>query len=519
MGKEAQSAHEALNINTLFLIETQEMKSAFFIFFLLLLYPCYGQKTYKVTEGDLQFIHPEKGIVIKKKDSFYTLTINVDRTGNEQKIKLVLNPIKKEEAETFSKKEKTVSYDEIDGGYDFKKLQKLQFVYEEDGHEYKLCQFNPGYFASFSNKQEDENIYTKLEEFMPYIFIQFGKKKIICTYDNEYLCLIPAKNKINLFELYSNYVPELKTEKLSLTNNEVYEFSSHASYDLENAFFKTDTLSDKKVRLKNNNNETLIKKSYDSILLGPIIKCYNKGSIDLYNLALKKLNKSKLKAVKQNRGSIQIIENNRLKLIDWTGAEIKKRIDFPIVLFDAPEREYFYETSIIKKPHFIVRLRNLGSFSMENSNTTIDSISLINTNGIKDIYFKNQSTDTIGRPNDFTEHLVFDNKARISDFINFDYETVWFLKDDGTFGMDFLGHFIKSDFDSEQHFTNYQNLQSVSYKYPYYKIKKGNLYQFFPIQKEFRYKKLDDFQGNFARFELPDGQKGWLDLKGKEYLD
>jgi len=48
---------------------------------------------------------------------------------------------------------------------------------------------------------------------------------------------------------------------------------------------------------------------------------------------------------------------------------------------------------------------------------------------------------------------------------------------------------------------------------------KDSLFTYYPIKKEFRYKKLGNFQGNFARFELPNGQKGWLDLQGNEYLD
>jgi len=50
-------------------------------------------------------------------------------------------------------------------------------------------------------------------------------------------------------------------------------------------------------------------------------------------------------------------------------------------------------------------------------------------------------------------------------------------------------------------------------------MKKNNLFKLFPLHKEFRYKKLEDFQGNFARFELPNGKKGWLSKEGEEYLD
>ena len=52
-----------------------------------------------------------------------------------------------------------------------------------------------------------------------------------------------------------------------------------------------------------------------------------------------------------------------------------------------------------------------------------------------------------------------------------------------------------------------------------YKISKNNLFTYYPLVNEIKYKKLEDFQGNFARFELPNGQKGWLSKEGKEYLD
>lgn len=41
----------------------------------------------------------------------------------------------------------------------------------------------------------------------------------------------------------------------------------------------------------------------------------------------------------------------------------------------------------------------------------------------------------------------------------------------------------------------------------------------YPLQNNFKYKSLSIFQYNFARFELPNGQKGWLSKEGKEYLD
>ena len=51
------------------------------------------------------------------------------------------------------------------------------------------------------------------------------------------------------------------------------------------------------------------------------------------------------------------------------------------------------------------------------------------------------------------------------------------------------------------------------------RFKENNLYGYYKIHSKARFKKLEAFQGFFARFELPNGKKGWLDRNGKEYLD
>ena len=45
----------------------------------------FGQQTYKVTEGELQFVSFKKGIIIKKADDFYRLE---PREYNEEKFQL-----------------------------------------------------------------------------------------------------------------------------------------------------------------------------------------------------------------------------------------------------------------------------------------------------------------------------------------------------------------------------------------------------------------------------------------------
>ncbi|WP_433830748.1 hypothetical protein [Flavobacterium anhuiense] len=51
------------------------------------------------------------------------------------------------------------------------------------------------------------------------------------------------------------------------------------------------------------------------------------------------------------------------------------------------------------------------------------------------------------------------------------------------------------------------------------KVKKGDLFGYYEINKTPKYKKLGDFEGIYARFELPDGRKGYLASSGHEYFD
>lgn len=50
-------------------------------------------------------------------------------------------------------------------------------------------------------------------------------------------------------------------------------------------------------------------------------------------------------------------------------------------------------------------------------------------------------------------------------------------------------------------------------------LEKGGLKCYYPIHSKPRYKTLEPFTHHFARFTLPNGQKGWLDFDGNEYFD
>lgn len=509
------------------------MKNLLYLSFLFFSFLSFGQPTYKITEGEVTLLHPNYGIVILKDNSHYRLQITRDSYHKKQK-EITLQSIEESKVKELYTSEKSIFYKDIDQNYDFKKLKELSFLYTYDDKEdiksknydsYKFCQFSQSFFAIFRDRYDDKYIYTNVEEILPYMFIEFGNKKIIYTYYGDDFYLIPVQDKLKVFEFYGDYLHFHKTKKLKLSNKEIYEFSQHAFYDLKDDFFVVDTLPDKKVQLENSYDEVLIKQSYDSIILNPIIKCYNGGKIDVYNLRYKKLNKYPLKVSKDGLGYMQILGRNKVKLIDWKGKQIKKPLGYAyLTLPEAVQSEYDYAIEIVKKDTgFVFKVRNLIYGKEYEKYTTTDTSKLINTKGIWQFYFKtNVTKDTISKRNGFYNDIY---KAKITDVVDFSYNVVYFKKEDRTFGMKYLGNFLKNnhDFNIEytefKDFNEYQNLQFIKYKYPFYKMKKNNLYMLFPLQKEFRYKKLKDFKGNFARFTLPNGQKGWLDMNGNEYLD
>jgi hypothetical protein len=72
---------------------------------------------------------------------------------------------------------------------------------------------------------------------MPFIIIEFENKKIIYTYDNEELFIIPTHKLYKIIHQYDSESKEFKTEKLKISNEEIYKFSQHAFHDLEDEFF------------------------------------------------------------------------------------------------------------------------------------------------------------------------------------------------------------------------------------------------------------------------------------------
>lgn len=85
------------------------------------------------------------------------------------------------------------------------------------------------------------------------------------------------------------------------------------------------------------------------------------------------------------------------------------------------------------------------------------------------------------------------------------------LKKNGKYGV--------WNFMDEKQTLPYKYAKITSY-YNYILLEKKGLKTFYPnIGKTPKYKNIEPYIANFARFEYPNGKKGWVDRSGKEYFD
>lgn len=489
----------------------QILNISFFLFFIL----SFGQQTYKVTEGELQFIHPSEGMIIKKANKFLKLLIYPDIDNGKISYERKSIELNNSEYKSLLSNSENIFPKDI-SNYNFKELKNVKFTHNEDEDDFEEYQFfNKEIFTKF---QYESRKLIELDEYYYYCFLEFdSNKKVVLLFDGYPNFIIPTDKTLKLFgnDFINKKYSYLK-EKEKFSKKHYWLFSNRFSND---PAYRIDTLSNKKVKLKNYFDEFVISKQYDSINLGYFIVAHKGKRIDLYDYRFKKLNVPNIKVIKEAKMFpwAQIIQNNKLKKINIFG-EVASSEDNYIapIIYEGPGSSNF---------QIRIDKRDDNSFYLNDEyDFFLDNIKLINTSNIDSIFFdKNYSIEHIRT---HVSSPLFNDISPIKDII------VYYKNKDNTFGINYLDSFInKNDF--KYYFENeekskkikmdkLQNLESifkVETKKNKYIIKKNNLFMFFPINKDFKYRFLSNFQGSFARFELPNGQKGWLSLDGKEYFD
>lgn len=377
--------------------------------------------------------------------------------------------------------------------YNFDLLQHKKFIAYRGNYKYELYQFNQEFFileqfhAVMTDNGKKEWKFHLLE-MLPFTFIKLkGKRRILSlislTHQNY---IVPKKNKVTL-KIWARY----QGHKMILLNF-IKPQSYRATYDSKklqlisshlfqlNKYYHIVSKKRKK-RLYNYRGEDVLRKSYDSIVLGSFIIGYKRNEIDAYNQAFQKFDLPNLQAVHLDRSNLynlQVIQNNELKRIPLSSNTSEKYI------LSNPTPPYMPKLTLemmLKIEERTDKFAFIHEFSF-------DTLT-ISKSDIKDIYFlENRKKEIITNHYSYIITELNNEKYNLLDIRN--------PKSSLLLSMD--------------------EIKQVG---TYVRFKKNNLYGYFGINTKVRYKKLDQFQGFFAKFELPNGKKGWLDRNGKEYVN
>lgn len=488
------------------------MKQISLIIFLLSSVFSFCQRTYKVTEGELQFINPQKGIFVKKENIIYNLVLkNIsDYEEISKGFKYELEITTTEEVEKLKKDNSTIFKSEITK-YNFNKFNNTKFITNvKDDDNFQLVKYNNDFISIAI--LEDSLQKPRNEYLFHYCILDFGNNKKI-IYHEEGL-IIPTKEKIKfIFENYnmSNVFKTYSTINYeTLKANELHLLKSNL--ELNRDFYKIDTIKNQKLQIKNIYNKIQVNKTFDSISYSSFfIIGYDNKKINIYNYRFQKLNKKDVKAFSFDKfyPNLQIIERNKLRKINLIGNDFKNDdISF------WPSFNHFFPAQVAS---FSVNQENDQFYIQSNNFYDISKIQsfenkfqVINSVEYESIEFLNETTF-------ITLYSEINNYSK-------KFPVLIFTKlRNGKYNLNTIDYLINSKINPQDIELNNmlpKNLDSIiSIDEDLYKIKKNNLFTYYPLIKNIKYKKLENFIENFARFELPNGKKGWLSKDGKEYLD
>lgn len=501
---------------------TKKYQKTIIFIFALLSQLCSGQKVFKIKEVQLQFVNPDKGVFIKKGNSYYKLQIpNEDNYEYLSKdFKYEFDKVTLENINEVKKDSGTIFVEDITK-FDFNDLENKKIITKNYNslNNYQFYKYNKNFFSIDFLKDSSQK---PVKQFLlHYCILDFGDDNRIILHNEGFV--IPTKKKMrflfkenDLNESFKNY----KIEKLkSFTAAEVF-YRNRNQLLINNGFYKIDTLRNKKLKIKDIYNQPVLNKTFDSIAFNEFfIACYQKRKIYLYNYTFQNLKIENLKAFGLNKHfpTIQIIEANSLREINLIGKD-SKMSDYNIedTPFSVSFSNYFDEL----KAEFKINQENEMFYFVPYS-TSISSI----VPNVRKFRNNMQLLDS----NEFETVQFIDEIAsitllsEISGYRIHDPIMLYVKLKNGKFNLTTLEYLMAEEPSQEILAFNTKlpkNLDSIkAIDEQMYLIEKEGLITYYPIMKEIKYKKLEKFNENFARFELPNGQQGWLDFKGNEYLD
>ena len=163
------------------------------LLFLLFSVLCYSQqRTYDVKEGELYFIHPKKGIILKDNDdnyiSFRVFLETYEEAEYYVKSEALTDKIVKE---LLSDKD-NIFPDDIVSDYKFDKLHKIAFKEKNDEELRRIQLVGPDYFTEISEEKGQED---DVSDGNVYFFVIIGNKKLVVFGDYT---IVPLKKGLKL---------------------------------------------------------------------------------------------------------------------------------------------------------------------------------------------------------------------------------------------------------------------------------------------------------------------------------
>ena len=382
--------------------------------------------------------------------------------------------------------------------------------------------------------------------FYNYFVLNLGKNKhIIALFNRNQLesVIIPLKNGY-FINSQSKFVESKNHTDWTKNIKEIEEITMR--FEVKD-FYKT-SKNTQRTSIDDVFGSEVIDGKYDSVRFNRnflITQTNNqiKPEIDIYNILLEKLPLKSVKAAYFNGDNLVILQDNEIKYIDAKGqTPQKKNRDFGVC---GTVSHYHYSLDSISKSSKRQNEFNQLRYSVggpgsrfKYSNTLIFN----NLNADFGVTFLDKSRQFEYNDNSgmFGEISVSPTQLLVSKKVagKLKYGIYTYSEDEIRGRQILLDE--KDQYKSGEELEKIekykkllnQRLNTVAveklpiiyddilYKKGVVILQKDNKFGVFPFQKELKYKSLGEMKSHFIRFEMPNGQKGWLDLSAeKEFLD
>lgn len=362
---------------------------------------------------------------------------------------------------------------------------------------------NPRVDGSLS--REREWILDRIYPFL-YYTIEVNGKTIIAIIDEQpsgfwdggYI----AETRNRMFVQVAN-LDFSDAEAVELSRAENMDYLSYESSDFEEALYFTKKQHNDKYVLKTYLGETLLQDCDSIYIQYHFILAEKDGKLDIHFPDLKTPPLRNIRAAYPLYGDkkpyyLQVLQGNEVKIVDITGNFVSKEKLIP--------EEIQYVCGTVPSWRFAIKGETVVNYDMGYGGGTPKDSTKVSLKDLKaeELRFVDGSDRVFMSANDYfrigyvPKTLIRFKKKRKYGLLNVDFDNP-----NQPYQIILPAEFDELIFDQKEPL----------------RLRKGDLYGWYPMQKEAKFKKLEDFDHNFSRFELSGGTKGWMDIHGNAYLD